>query len=214
MPPVGRGRNGDRQQHIAGVGVGHQRAFGDTLRRRPGDRPGRGAGRQVEVQLRRHAGIARVLPVGVPARRQPQPQADAERLARRDRVDVRDQRGGGARAGDRRALQGARRHDPADEQQARQRSSQRQMCIAAAGSAMCVGIMSSNSDFRCAYGADTRRITSMLPELPVTDAIPSLLAALAAGRNAGAGRRRRAPARPRWCRSRCSTRRGAATAAS
>ena len=45
--PLGRRRDRDRQQHLAGIGVGHQRPFGDTLRRRPRDRPGGGAGRQV-----------------------------------------------------------------------------------------------------------------------------------------------------------------------
>ena len=67
VAPSDEGRNSDRQQHLASVGVGHQRAFGHTLRCRPDDRPGRGVRRQVQIQLRRDAGIAGVLPIGVPA---------------------------------------------------------------------------------------------------------------------------------------------------
>ena len=70
--PARRRRDGHRQQHLAGIGVGHHRPLGDARAasaRRSG-RPSRPAG-SVSVEFGRDAGIARVAPIGVPARRQP-----------------------------------------------------------------------------------------------------------------------------------------------
>ena len=130
-------------------------------------------GRQVEFQLRRQTGIAGVLPVGVPARRQPQPQADAERLAWRDRVGVRDQRGCGARAGDRRAFQG----DGGTSQPMTSSSGGQQavpdhvgMHRLACHDVPELGVPEAQLSFT--YSKDPAAIASMLPELPISRCHP------------------------------------------
>ena len=63
---VGRDRERHRQQHRALVAVVGEIADRDLLGHRPGDVAGRHARRQGPLQLRRQAGVAGVLPVGVP----------------------------------------------------------------------------------------------------------------------------------------------------
>ncbi len=76
----------NRQQHRALVAVVGQRADGDLLGHRPGDVAGQHARRQGPLQLRGQAGIARVLPVGVPLGLVRQLQAHPDRLARREAI--------------------------------------------------------------------------------------------------------------------------------
>ncbi len=99
----GRGR--ERQHDVASIGKGRERPFRGLLRRRPQDRPGRKPRLGRERQLGRHPSIARVLPIGVPARRQAQPKGGMERHARCCLIGVGDQGHGGACAADGRALQ-------------------------------------------------------------------------------------------------------------
>ena len=54
-------------QHLALVAVVDERPRGQRVRRRPLDRPGGDSGGQLPLECRRQAGIARVLPVRVPA---------------------------------------------------------------------------------------------------------------------------------------------------
>jgi hypothetical protein len=79
----GRQAHRHRQQQLALVAVVQQRPEGQLVRRRPADVVGLRALRQGPVQLRGQAGIARVLPVGVPVRRVPDGQTEPQRLARR-----------------------------------------------------------------------------------------------------------------------------------
>ena len=75
-----------RQQHRALVAVVGQRADRDLPGHRPGDVARRDAGRQGPGQLGGQAGIAGVLPVGVPAGLMDDAQADLQRRAGRDAV--------------------------------------------------------------------------------------------------------------------------------
>ena len=75
---VGRGRDRKRQHDLARVAERHRRARRDPLGIRPRDRSRREAGRQRPLDPRGFARVARIDPVGVPARRdllaQPEPE--------------------------------------------------------------------------------------------------------------------------------------------
>ena len=60
-------RNGHRQHDVTGVGIAHYRPLGDAHRRRPLDVSGPGSAGEGPGDVRRCAGIARVLPIDVPA---------------------------------------------------------------------------------------------------------------------------------------------------
>ncbi len=143
------------------VAVGHQRPLRHSAGRGPGDRPGRCAVRKCERQLRGHAGIARILPVRMPARRDPQAQAEPERLLWGDEFGVGDQGRG-----------------------------QPLLCTGALSTAnaelvaarsVIRAMRSIRPYIRCPLPFGN---IAMLPSLPVTDALPELLATLARGSNA------------------------------
>ena len=118
-------RNGHRQQHVAGIGVGHHWPLGDAARRGPCDRAGHGACRQGQIERGRDPGVSRVVPVGVPAGRQAKTQADAERLAGGDGVGIGYQGDRVAAAAGRHALHcgnGAGRQQEAEQDKRKQAS--------------------------------------------------------------------------------------------
>ena len=80
---VGAHRHRHRQQHRALVAVVRQVPDRNLARHRPVDLAGGQAGGQRPPQRGRQAGIARVLPVGVPLRLVGQAQPQPHRLARR-----------------------------------------------------------------------------------------------------------------------------------
>ena len=83
---VGATSTGHRQQHGPFVAVVDERTDRQPRRRRPLDRSGGRAGGQLPAQRGGQARVARVAPVGVPAGRMPDQEAEAERLAGRHAV--------------------------------------------------------------------------------------------------------------------------------
>ncbi len=117
--PLGR-RNGDGKEHLARVGVGHQRPFGHAPRRGPVDAGLVRAGRQVERDLRRDSCVAGVAPVCMPPVRELQAQRDPEGRSALDRVGIGDQRRHRPRRGDGCALERARGVEAEEQEEERE----------------------------------------------------------------------------------------------
>ena len=115
---VRRRRDRHREEHLARIGVGHQRAFGQALRRGEFDRSGPGALRQGKRELRRRAGRARIFPVGVPAGGETQTERGAQLGAGLPGIGLGDERGRRVPARHGRALQrpGRREREQAEQQ--------------------------------------------------------------------------------------------------
>ena len=121
--PGGR-RDRDGEHHLVRVAEAHRRADGDAMRMRPGDGPGAEPRRELPVDRHRLAGVARIDPVGVPARVDALAHAHPEGGAGRDRADLADEvdadarlegAGGAAARAPGLRQQGERERDPGEE---------------------------------------------------------------------------------------------------
>ena len=106
-PWRGARRHRHGQQHLAAVAEGHDRPFRQPLGHRPIDRTRLRAQGEHEGKIGRDPRVPRVLPVGMPPRRQPQPQRQPIGGVRCRRIRIGHQAHHGARAAHRHAL---RRH--------------------------------------------------------------------------------------------------------